>query len=340
MSKKHPKSKSVQWPSYVSGDCIAEPCKVKKLECQQIAITTDGEGLLSCKFMGKRKHMVVLGATSEIAMATLKEFAKEDNWHFSLCGRDEDALIKLAYELKNLNDISSPKTAPMLMPTLGNAQSSGQAQAQAQSPYPKCTCNCFYFDALMDHDNMQELWKLLVAPNEKLGIEGIDVLFCAVGFLGDQKQAEQDSAYAQKVVDINFNGLVPIISLAANYFEQLERGHIMVISSVAGDRGRCSNYYYGSSKAAMSAYLSGLRVRLFDKGVQVVNIKPGYVKTRMVAHKDLPPYISASVEVVAKDIVRSYHHPKAVVYTMWLWRYIMIGTKLIPNFIFQRLNMF
>ncbi len=114
----------------------------------------------------------------------------------------------------------------------------------------------------------------------------------------------------------------------------------MVISSVAGDRGRCSNYYYGASKAAMSAYLSGLRVRLFRCGVHVINIKPGYVKTRMVAHKKLPPYISASVETVAYDIVKSYYKPKAVVYTMWLWRYIMMATKMLPDFIFKRLDMF
>lgn len=249
---------------------------------------------------GACKHMVVLGATSDIAVATLKEFAKRGQWHFSLCGRNEEALRRLAGELSS-----------------GNV-----------------SCSCHYFDTAMSDENMQKLWEGLVKEGR------IEVLFCAVGYLGNQKLAQDSPDEGQLIFEANFNGLVPMIALAANYFEGQKLGHIMVISSVAGDRGRCSNYYYGASKAAMSAYLSGLRVRLFRCGVHVINIKPGYVKTRMVAHKKLPPYISASVETVAYDIVKSYYKPKAVVYTMWLWRYIMLATKMLPDFIFKRLDMF
>ena len=246
------------------------------------------------------KHMVVLGATSEIAVATLKEFAKKGQWHFSLCGRNEEALCHLAGELVSNN----------------------------------ASCLCHYYDTTMSAEDMQKLWESLVKERR------VEVLFCAVGYLGDQKLAQDCPNEGQLIFEANFNGLVPMIAFAANYFEGLKQGHIMVISSVAGDRGRCSNYYYGASKAAMSAYLSGLRVRLYSKGVHVINIKPGYVKTRMVAHKKLPPYISASVETVAHDIVNSYYKPKAVVYTMWLWSYIMLATKMLPDFIFKRLSMF
>ena len=138
----------------------------------------------------------------------------------------------------------------------------------------------------------------------------------------------------------NFNGLLPMLTATAQYFKQQRSGSIMVVSSVAGERGRCSNYCYGSSKAAMTAFLSGMRCSLLPYNVHVMTIKPGYVATRMVAHKKLPPYITASTQRVAKDIVKGFKRRSSVVYTMWLWRYIMAVVRLIPEFIFKRLNMF
>lgn len=246
------------------------------------------------------KHMVVLGASSEIAMATLEEFAVHGPWHLSLCGRNLEALEALAASL---------------------------------CVQYGCVCSCHYFDATMDHAAMYQLW-------EELSSLRVDVFFCAVGYLGPQALSQSDIQAGELIFQCNFNGLVPLIALAGSYFESQGQGQIMVITSVAGDRGRCSNYYYGASKAAMSAYLSGLRVRLYRKGVAVINIKPGYVKTRMVAKRNLPPYISASVQTVAKDIYRAYLKPRAVVYTMWLWRYIMLVVKLLPDFVFKHLHMF
>ena len=169
---------------------------------------------------------------------------------------------------------------------------------------------------------------------------GLDALFCSVGYLGDQKKAEQDIRECELIMQANFNGLLPMLTATAQFFKQQRSGSIMVVSSVAGERGRCSNYCYGSSKAAMTAFLSGMRCSLLPYNVHVMTIKPGYVATRMVAHKKLPPYITASTQRVAKDIVKGFKRRSSVVYTMWLWRYIMAVVRMIPEFIFKRLNMF
>lgn len=179
-----------------------------------------------------------------------------------------------------------------------------------------------------------------VSENHASQLVGLDALFCAVGYLGDQKKAEQDIRECELIMQANFNGLLPMLTATAQYFKQQRSGSIMVVSSIAGERGRCSNYCYGSSKAAMTAFLSGMRCSLLPYNVHVMTIKPGYVATRMVAHKKLPPYITTSTQRVAKDIVKGFKRRSSVVYTMWLWRYIMAVVRLIPEFIFKRLNMF
>lgn len=271
------------------------------------------------------KRMVVLGATSEIAIATLVEFARVEPWHFILCGRNLDALHKLA-----------------AMPELSS-----------------CKCEVMHFDTAMTAAEQESLWQMCIemgasdsSCKSSSGSSckstsgscscgaGVDALYCAVGYLGNQEVAEKDVAECELIMQANFNGLLPILTFAGQYFKQRKAGSIMVISSVAGERGRCSNYCYGSSKAAMTAFLSGMRCSLLRSNVHVMTIKPGYVATRMVAHKKLPPYITASVQTVAKDIVRGYQRRSSVVYTMWLWRYIMAVVRLIPESIFKHLHMF
>ncbi|MCK0533670.1 MULTISPECIES: SDR family NAD(P)-dependent oxidoreductase [unclassified Anaerobiospirillum] len=259
------------------------------------------------------RHMVVLGASSEIAIAAIKEFARTGSWRFSLCGRNMTVLERTAVELTSTHG---------------------------------CQCSCHYFDTGMPNADMKMLWQRLtaeanqVSESEEKVCSGVDTLFCAAGYLGNQHWAEHDPAEGEEIMRSNCTGLMPLVSAAASYFEERRHGCIMVITSVAGDRGRCSNYFYGASKAAMSAFLSGLRVRLYQSGVSVVDIRPGYVRTRMVAGRKLPPYITAPTETVARDIVRAWHTRPAVLYTMWLWRYIMCVTRHIPDFIFKRLNMF
>ena len=164
-------------------------------------------------------------------------------------------------------------------------------------------------------------------------------VFCAIGLLGNQEAAQNDFSQAAAILQTNFTGLVPILSLAANTFEKRGRGLIIAISSVAGDRGRASNYFYGSAKAGLTVFLSGLRNRLAKKGVTVITVKPGFVATSMTAGMNLPAKLTASTEQVAADIVKAAKKKRGVVYTLWFWRYIMIIICHIPEAIFKKLKL-
>ena len=159
----------------------------------------------------------------------------------------------------------------------------------------------------------------------------------AFGYLGDQ-QAARDFSVGAKVIASNFTGAASILSHCANYFEPLKRGFIIGISSVAGDRGRQSNYVYGAAKGALSLYLQGLRNRLFASGVRVITIKPGFVDTAMTF--GLPGmFLVASPQTVGERIVRALDKSADVVYLPWFWRYIMLIIKHIPEPIFKRLKL-
>jgi short-subunit dehydrogenase len=121
-----------------------------------------------------------------------------------------------------------------------------------------------------------------------------------------------------------------------------DRGHgtIVGISSVAGDRGRASNFIYGSAKAGFTAYLSGLRARYFRAGVRVVTVKPGFVRTRMTEGLRLPPILTAEAQEVAAAIYRSAEERKNdVIYVRRVWRYVMISIRSMPEALFKRLGL-
>jgi len=159
----------------------------------------------------------------------------------------------------------------------------------------------------------------------------------AFGMLGDQ-QAARDFNTAEKIIASNFTGAVSILSLCANYFEPFKRGFIIGISSVAGDRGRQSNYVYGAAKGALSLYLQGLRNRLQPSSVRVITIKPGFVDTAMTF--GLPGmFMVASPQTIGKQIVRSLGKSADIVYLPGFWRFIMLIIKHIPEFIFKRMKM-
>ena len=159
----------------------------------------------------------------------------------------------------------------------------------------------------------------------------------AFGYLGDQ-QAARDFDVGTKVIVGNFTGAASILSLCANYFESLKRGFIIGISSVAGDRGRQSNYVYGAAKGALSIYLQGLRNRLFSSGVRVITIKPGFVDTAMTY--GMPKlFLVASPQSIGERIVAALGKSADVVYLPWFWRYIMLIIKHIPEPIFKRLKL-
>jgi short-subunit dehydrogenase len=166
-----------------------------------------------------------------------------------------------------------------------------------------------------------------------------DVAICVFGYLGEQKVAQSDFAEAHKIIDTNYTGAASILNIIANDFEKRRSGTIIGISSVAGDRGRGSNYLYGSAKAAFSAYLSGLRNRLSKTGVHVITVKPGFVRTKMTAGMPLPGPVTAKPKQVAADVYRAYLKRSNVVYTKWMWRYIMLLIRHLPESIFKRLNL-
>ena len=312
------------------------------------------------------RRMLVLGATSEIAIATLHEFAKEEPWHMILCGRNLSELEKLKTKLESHKctcevkhydtSMSAADQLQLFNECLGqvtnNQHTKAQDNALATTQTNKyneldtatttvsntsATASTTALNAAAKDITKQSMQ---VSGHQSSQLVGLDAFFCSVGFLGDQKKAEQDIRECELIMQANFNGLLPMLTATAQLFKQQRSGSIMVVSSVAGERGRCSNYCYGSSKAAMTAFLSGMRCSLLPYNVHVMTIKPGYVATRMVAHKKLPPYITASTQRVAKDIVKGFKRRSSVVYTMWLWRYIMGVVRLIPEFIFKRLNMF
>ncbi len=158
------------------------------------------------------------------------------------------------------------------------------------------------------------------------------------GYMAEQKECENDFAKTLNTINVNYTGAVSILNIVANDMEKEQRGFIIGISSVAGDRGRKSNYIYGSSKAAFSAYLSGLRNRLFGSGVHVLTVKPGFVATKMTEGLDLPAKLTAQPQDVARDIYQAQQKGKNVLYTKWIWQYVMLIIKHIPEFIFKKMS--
>ncbi len=166
-----------------------------------------------------------------------------------------------------------------------------------------------------------------------------DVVICVFGYLGTQEIAQTNFSEAEQIINTNYTGAVSILNIIANDFEQRKSGTIIGISSVAGDRGRQSNYIYGSAKAAFSAYLAGLRNRLVKANVHVLTVKPGFVRTKMTANLPLPAPVTAKPAQVAEDIFKAHHKGSNQLYTIWMWRYIMLIIRHIPEGIFKRLSM-
>ena len=159
----------------------------------------------------------------------------------------------------------------------------------------------------------------------------------ALGHLGDQ-QAARDFSVGAEVILVNFTAAASILSHCASYLEARKQGFIIGISSVAGDRGRQSNYTYGAAKGALSLYLQGLRNRLFASGVRVITVKPGFVDTAMTY--GMPGlFLVASPQYIGERIVQALAKSADVIYLPWFWRYIMLIIKSIPEAVFKRLKL-
>jgi NAD(P)-dependent dehydrogenase (short-subunit alcohol dehydrogenase family) len=166
-----------------------------------------------------------------------------------------------------------------------------------------------------------------------------DIVLCVVGRLGDQAQAEADIAAAESIMRATYLGPALLLGELANRLQRQGRGVIVGISSVAGERGRASNYLYGSAKAGLTAFLSGLRQRLAPHGVQVLTVKPGYVDTAMTAHLTLPPLLTAQPAEVARAIRRAQLQGQDVLYVRPIWGVIMAVIRLLPERLFKRLRL-
>ena len=153
--------------------------------------------------------------------------------------------------------------------------------------------------------------------------------------LGEQKENENSLELRTKVIRTNYEGPINIISDFANIFENQGYGTIVGISSVAGERGKASNYIYGSAKAGFTAFLSGLRNRLAKKNVHVLTVLPGTVYTKMTLGLSLPKLFTSSPDKVANDIYNAVIKKKNVIYTMKIWKLIMFIINCIPESIFK-----
>lgn len=167
-------------------------------------------------------------------------------------------------------------------------------------------------------------------------LPGIAVI--AVGLMGDQTDSEADPEAAAIVMRSNYEGPASILGLLANRFAARGSGTLVGISSVAGDRGRATNYVYGSAKAGLTAFLSGLRNRLAGQGVHVVTVLPGFVATRMTEGMDLPARLTAQPEEVATAITRAVAKGRNVIYVRPIWWLIMAIIRNIPEAIFKKMK--
>ncbi|MCA6116217.1 SDR family oxidoreductase [Bradyrhizobium sp. WSM 1738] len=168
-----------------------------------------------------------------------------------------------------------------------------------------------------------------------------DTVISVIGELGDQKRAETDSSYAAMIMRTNFEAPSQLLDIFAGRFQARGTGTIVGVSSVAGDRGRGSNYFYGAAKAGFSQYLSGLRNRMSLAGkVRVVTVKPGFVRTRMTAHLKLPASLTVTPDRVASDIYgAAEENGREVIYVAKRFWLVMTIICLLPEPLFKRLKL-
>lgn len=190
---------------------------------------------------------------------------------------------------------------------------------------------------VLDANDLSAYSSMVDAAQKALG--RIDLVLIAHGALSDQKACERSAEIAVADVLTNGTSVIALLTHFANVLEAQRAGTLAVISSVAGERGRPSNYVYGAAKAMVTAFCEGLRARMFKVGVHVLVIKPGFVATPMTAHLKLPPLLTASADAAAADIDAAVRRRSDVVFTRWFWRWIMLVIRSIPTAIFKRLSL-
>lgn len=190
--------------------------------------------------------------------------------------------------------------------------------------------------ATLDINDIQQHDRVLQLAWQALG--EVDVVLIATGTLPDQLACQDSVAKTLDEFGTNATAVIALLTPLANHLQTQGRGTLAVISSVAGDRGRQSNYLYGAAKAALTTFLGGLRQRLVKHGVNVVTIKPGFVDTPMTREFKKGP-LWAKPETIARGIVRSIDHRRGTVYLPWFWSFIMLIIRHIPESIFKHMKL-
>jgi short-subunit dehydrogenase len=244
------------------------------------------------------KKILIIGASSAIAEAAARRWAAQGHALY-LLGRNEERLGAMAADLKVR----------------------GAAVAR---------------HGVLDMNQFERHATAIDAAAAAL--DGLDTVLIAHGTLGDQKLCERDFAAALQELNTNAISVISLLTLLANRFEAQRQGTLAVIGSVAGDRGRQSNYVYGTAKGALAIFLQGLRNRLHPAGVQVLTIKPGFVDTPMTAAFKKGP-LWATPDAVAAAIVAAVEKRRDVLYTPWFWLGIMTLIKLVPEAVFKKLKL-
>ncbi|MDX1334168.1 MAG: SDR family oxidoreductase [Gammaproteobacteria bacterium] len=242
--------------------------------------------------------VLILGGTSAIARATAQALAKR-RYNLILAGRDSDELERIASDIAIRHEVST-------------------------------RCQKLDIHELSGHRHFAQV---LLGPEERLA--GV---VCAIGYLGDQEHAFTDADEAERIIATNYTGPVILINEVAALLSKQQQGFIIGIGSVAGDRGRQSNFIYGSAKGGFNLYLQGLRNRLFRDNVQVLTVKPGFVDTAMTFGMD-GMFLVAQPEDIGDGIIRAMEKKKDTIYLPFFWRYIMLIIRSIPEQLFKRLSL-
>lgn len=245
-----------------------------------------------------QKNILIIGATSAIAKATLRLYA-EQNHNLFLVARNDALLQNIAEDAK--------------------IRGANQVECQA----------CDLAD-LSGHSGLLESI-LAVYPT-------LDIVLIAHGTLPNQQACQDDVATTLQEIQLNALSTISLLTLLANLFEKQQNGSLAVITSVAGDRGRQSNYVYGAAKGMVSIFLQGLRNRLNDSQVQVLDIKPGFVDTPMTSGFKKGA-LWAQPEQIAQSILKAIEAKRNILYTPWFWWGIMFIIRHIPEFIFKKLKL-
>ncbi len=241
---------------------------------------------------------VIIGASSGIGAALARRLAR-DGHRLALLSRNTEALQALAAEI-----------AP--------------TDHDAVHVYPH---------DVTDYDAIPGLFQRILADMER-----IDVVVYAAGVLNPSPKDTYDFAKDRPILEVNLLGAVAWLGQAAAYFQAQGEGHIVGISSIAGDRGRVKNPTYQASKAGMTSYLESLRNRLTSRGVHVLTVKPGFVDTPMLQSAGGKTFWVISPEQAANDIAKAIRKGKQVIYTPARWRWVMLTIQHIPSFIFRKLK--